>query len=260
MTSMLDGMSPEDVRRLLASVHTPSGLTPLDPDAHVFARPENARLFSNVVTINPPAVGAVPEAVPVITVNGRAGIARRWLVQLFAQPIGGAQRGSAADFAMVTWNVGVAVMSTAVDVAAAGSAMFEIAAQQVSLAYAHGNPLVGPITVAAAISPVLAGEGTSPGMFPTRTRTVDMPFPAVPLTVAIPRFACAVCAVYPPFAAATPVPFDMIITDANVGAVIATGRLDTAWTQLPNGSANITLTTNPSGAPARIALIFRLGL
>lgn len=254
------GLSPEDAARLLASIQTPGGMTALDPAAGVYARPAGGDgTWSCNVVVRP----TLAEPQSILPVLGRAGIARRWCVQVRAvsDAFAGVAPGLAADFLRVEWIAGFAASRADVDLPAGGAA-FEVYAQSLTLGYAFvtQSPNATPRRVVASVSPILGGQQSFPGMYPTRTVIQTVPFPVAPTPFPVPQFASAVAWVLPPIPAAAAAPqFAVTYADEN-GAGFAQGRALTEWQQLPTGTANLIVTTNPFGAAATLAAVFRLSL
>lgn len=258
------GLSESQLARMTDGLETQGGLTPVDPGASALGRgTSNPFIFSNAVDVpNRAPGGPAASPTPLLSVQGRDGICRRWSVQVLARPVDlGALAvaicASIADQVRVRLTVGVTAVSFDADVPG-GSCAFEVYAQAVDLAYINSDtqpPAAGPRRVLAVVSPVLAGQSSFPGMFPTRT--VIYAIPAIigaPVELPIPKFAQAVMFSAPPTA-----PFATEWRNT-YGAGIAQGQTSTLWQQIPAGSGALAITSNPTGAAATVAAVYRLGV
>lgn len=265
MTDFGRGLSAADVARLLESMSTPGGLTPLDPAALVYARGTGAEQWSEVTDVPAQTPAIVNVGPRILQVNGREGIARRWLVQVLPvlpDPRGGDRApGNAADFLRVAWTSGRSSMVADLDLPGGGAA-FPIFAQSVQLFYAWQSPAPGTRRVAATCVPILGESSAWPGMLPTRSVIRVVPGNTAPPGVAfeVPRYATAVCWAWPPPPTAAVNAFFPAVYEDENGAAVTDARVDTQWQQLPNGVSRIMVTQNPLALDRRLAAIFRLSL
>lgn len=259
------GLDPSQLERLVNGLETQGGLSPVDPGAQTLGRGTSTPfIFSNVARVPGRALATDPVTpTPLLTVQGRDGICRRWSVQVLARPVdlgpttAIAVAFSTDDALRVRLTMGSGTVSFDCDVPG-GSAAFECYAQSIDLAYlsADVKPPDGPKPVLAVVSPVLGGQSSFPGMFPTRTVLYDLP--AVignPVVLPIPKFAQAVMVSAPPAALAFTCEWRN-----TYGAAIAGAQSSTWWQQVPNGAGQLAFVANPTGAAAVVAVIYRLGV
>lgn len=259
------GLSPAQLERMVSGLETQGGLSPVDPGAAALGRGTSTPfIFSNVVQVPGRQLVTDPlAATPLLTVQGRDGICRRWSVQVLARPVAlGAADAIAVAFSTddalrVRLTMGSGTVSFDADVPA-GSAAFECYAQSIDLTYlsADVKPPDGPKPVLAVVSPVLSGQSSFPGMFPTRTILYDLPaIIGNPIFLPVPKFATAVMFHAPPAA----LPFTLEWRNT-YGAAISGAQSAQFWQQVPNGAGQLAFVVNPTGAGAVVAVVYRLGV